>query len=158
MDVTEHPIRRPQSAKKRKQTYSGKKKQHTQKTELVMADGGKILTVSHTHPGRKHDFRIRKEEKPLHPSAKKYVDLGYQGYQKRTSNVILPFRRKHKQSLTPEQKQHNRKQASFRMKIEHKIRELKVFKILSDTYRNFGKKLHLRVNVLAGIVNLKHGF
>ncbi|WP_246562477.1 transposase [Rickettsiella endosymbiont of Dermanyssus gallinae] len=101
VDVTEHPIRRPQSSKKRKKTYSGKKKKHTQKTELAMAEGGKILTVSHTHPGKKHDFLIRKEERPLHPFAEKYVDLGYQGYQKRASNVILPFRRKHKQALTP---------------------------------------------------------
>jgi DDE superfamily endonuclease len=84
--------------------------------------------------------------------------LGYQGYQKRAANVILPFRHKRNQSLTPEQKQPNRQQASFRMKIEHKIRELKVFKILSDIYHNFGKKLHLRLNILAGIVNLKHGF
>ncbi|MDQ8039907.1 MAG: hypothetical protein REH83_05810 [Rickettsiella sp.] len=38
---------------------------------------------------------------------------------------MLPFRRKRKQPLTPDQKQHNRQQASFRMKIEHKIRELK---------------------------------
>lgn len=82
VDVTEHPIRRPQSSKKRKKTYSGKKKKHTQKTELVMAEGGKILAVSHTHPGKKHDFRIRKEEKPLHPAAEKYADLGYQGYQR----------------------------------------------------------------------------
>ncbi len=82
VDVTEHPMRRPQSVKKRKKTYSGKKKKHTQKTELVLAEKGKILAVSHTHPGRKHDFRIRKEERPLHPSAEKYVDLGYQGYQK----------------------------------------------------------------------------
>jgi DDE superfamily endonuclease/Helix-turn-helix of DDE superfamily endonuclease len=158
VDVTEHPICRPKCSKKRKKTYSGKKKKHTQKTELVMSGEGKILSVSHTHPGRKHDFRIRKEERPLHPSAEKYVDLGYQGYQKRAANVILPFRRKRNQPLTPEQKQPNRQHASFRMKIEHKIRELKVFKILSDIYRNFGKKLHLRLNILAGIVNLKHGF
>ena len=119
-----------------------KKKRHTSKVELVMEAAGKILSLSHTHPGRKHDFRIRKEEKPLHRDAEKYVDLGYQGLQKRTSFVILPFRRKKNQPLTVEQKNHNRQQASFRMKVEHKIRELKVFKILSETDRNFGKKQH----------------
>lgn len=49
-------------------------------------------------------------------------------------------------------------QASFRMKVEHKFRELKVFKILSETYRNFGKKQHLRFNFMAEIINLRHGF
>jgi hypothetical protein len=158
VDVTEQPIRRPQKAKKRKKTYSGKKKRHTSKVEVVMTAAGKILSLSHTHPGRKHDFRIRKEENPLHRDAEKYVDLGYQGLQKRTSFVILPFRRKKNQPLTVEQKNHNRQQASFRMKVEHKIRELKVFKILSETYRNFGKKQHLRFNIMAGIINLRHGF
>jgi hypothetical protein len=158
VDVTEQPIQRPKSAKRRKRTYSGKKKRHTAKVELVMAEAGKILSLSHTHPGRKHDFRIRKEGRPLPRNAEKYVDLAYQGLQKRTSGVFLPFRRRKHQRLTAEQKNYNRQQASFRMKVEHKIRELKVFKILSETYRNFGKKQHLRFNILGGIINLRHGF
>jgi hypothetical protein len=158
VDVTEQPIQRPKQSKRRKKTYSGKKKRHTTKVELVLAEAGKILSLSHTHPGRKHDFRIRKEERPLYRDAEKYVDLGYQGLQKRTPHVVLPFRRKKHQPLTVEQKAHNRQQASFRMKVEHKIRELKVFKILSETYRNFGKKQHLRFNIMAGIINLRHGF
>ena len=43
-------------------------------------------------------------------------------------------------------------------KIEHKFRELKIFRILSGTYRNFRKKLHMRLNIMAVIVNLKHAF
>ncbi len=157
-DVTEQPIQRPQKKSKRKQTYSGKKKRHTRKVELVMEETGKLISLSHSHPGRKHDFRIRKEETPLPTQPEKYVDLGYQGLQKLTQGVRLPFKRQKGQALTREQQQHNRKQASFRMKIEHKIRELKVFKILSETYRNFGKKHHLRFNVIAGIINLRYGF
>jgi hypothetical protein len=140
------------------QTYSGKKKRHTRKVEMIMQDNGKILSVSHSHGGRKHDFRIRKEETPLPLNTEKYVDLGYQGLQKITSKVTLPFKRKKGQRLTKEQKQHNRKLASFRMKIEHKFREIKIFKIMSETYRNFGKKHHLRFNIIAGIINMKHGF
>lgn len=157
-DVTEQPIQRPQKKHKRKQTYSGKKKRHTRKVELIMQDNGKILSISHSHPGRKHDFRIRKEEKPFPQKSEKYVDLGYQGLQKLTSQVVLPFKRKKNTSLTKEQKAHNRYQASFRMKVEHKIREIKIFKIMSDVYRNFQKKHHLRFNIIAGIVNLKYGF
>ena len=44
------------------------------------------------------------------------------------------------------------------MKIEHKIREIKIFKIMAETYRNFQKKYNMRFNIIAGIVNLKHGF
>jgi hypothetical protein len=120
-----------------------------------MQEDGKIINLSHSHPGGKHDFRIRKEEAPLARDNDKYVDWGHQGVQKRASPVKLPFKRSKKQPLTEEQKTLNRQQASFRMKIEHKIRELKVFKILSDSYRNFGKKHHLRFNIIEAIINLR---
>jgi len=157
-DVTEQPIQRPEKKHKRKKMYSGKKKRHTRKIEMIMQDSGKIMSISHSHGGRKHDFRIRKEEHPLPMNAEKYVDSGYQGLQKIASKVTLPFKRQKGQRLTQEQKQHNRTLASFRMKIEHKFREIKIFKIMAETYRNFGKKHHLRFNIIAGIVNLKHGF
>ncbi|QOD38656.1 hypothetical protein ID128_02170 [Candidatus Wolbachia massiliensis] len=48
--------------------------------------------------------------------------------------------------------------ASFRMRVENKIRELKIFKILSYVYRNFQKKYNMRFNITAGLVNLRHGF
>jgi len=81
-DVTEQPIQGPQKASQSKKNYSGKKKRHRVKVELVIEDNGQILSVSHTEPGRKHDFRIRKENKPLPLASEKYVDSGYQGLQK----------------------------------------------------------------------------
>lgn len=107
---------------------------------------------------KKHDFRIRTEERHLPRDSHKYVDSGYQGLQKISSNVTLPFKKKKGLPLTKEEKAHNRQLSSSRIRIEHKFREIKIFKIMSDTYRNFGKKHHLRFNIIAGIVNLKHGF
>lgn len=71
------------------------------------------------------------------------------------SNVHLPFRGSKKKPLTADQKKHNHDLASFRIRVEHKIRDLKIFKILRETYRNFQKKHNLRFNIIAGIVNLK---
>jgi len=155
-DVTEQPTQRPN--KKQKKYYSGKKKRHAVKTEIVVKDNGQILSVSRMAPGRRHDFRMRKEGKPLPAFSNKYVDSGYQGLQKITTGVTLPFRGSKKHPLTHEQRMHNRELASFRVKVEHKIRELKVFKILKETYRNFQKKHNMRFNVIAGIVNLNNGF
>jgi len=73
-DVTEQPIQRPVKSHKRKKTYSGKKKRYTRKVEMIMQDNGKIMSVSHSHGGRKHDFRIRKEGTPLPLNTEKYVD------------------------------------------------------------------------------------
>lgn len=157
-DVTEQPTQRPQKTYKQKKAYSGKKKRHTLKVELVMQDTGKILAVSRTAPGRRHDFRIRKEGKPLPGNSEKFVDSGYQGLQKLLNAVTLPFKRGKNRPLTAEQKAHNRKLSSLRMKVENKIREIKIFRIMSETYRNFQKKHNLRFNIIAGIVNLKHAF
>jgi len=157
-DVTEQPTQRPKKSSKKRQSYSGKKKRHTLKVELIMKDDGQIINVSRSRPGRVHDFRIRKEGKALPLNSEKYVDSGYQGLQKLVNRVTLPFKRRKKSPLTEEQKLHNWRLASFRMKVENKIREIKIFKIMSETYRNFQKKHNLRFNIIAGIVNLKHAF
>ena len=155
-DVTETPTQRP--TKKQKESYSGKKKKHTIKTEVVIEDSGKIVSVSKSHKGKVHDFKIRKAEKPLPINAIKLADSGYQGWQKLQSNVILPYKKSKKKPLTKEQKEYNKQLSSRRMQVEHKIRELKIFKIISGVYRNFQKKYNLRFNIIAGIVNIKYGF
>ncbi len=157
-DVTEQQIQRPEDSKKRKKSYSGKKRTNTMKTEIVIEEGGRILSVSNSYRGRINDFRIRKQEKYLPIDSIKYADSGYQGWQKLQSNVIIPYKKYRKKPLTPEQKEHNRRLASFRMRVENKIREIKIFKIMSHVYRNFQKKYNLRFNIIAGIVNLKHAF
>lgn len=91
-------------------------------------------------------------------NSEKFEDLGYQGLQKLLNGMTLPFRRSKHQPLILERKQHNREWSSFWIKVENKIREIKIFRIMSETYRNFQKKHNLRFNIIAGIVNLKHAF
>jgi hypothetical protein len=153
-DVSEQPTQRP--IRRQKKSYSGKKKRHTIKTEIVMQADGKIVSVSKSYKGRTHDFKIRKSEKLLPMACSKLADSGYQGWQKLQSNVVIPYKRSRKSPLTKHQRDHNRNLALLRMKIEHKIRQIKVFKIMSEVYRNFQKKYNLRFNIIAGIVNFKH--
>lgn len=58
------------------------------KTEIVVEENGKILSVSRSHRGKIHDFRIRKQEKFLPRDSIKYADSGYQGWQKLQNNAI----------------------------------------------------------------------
>lgn len=60
-DVMAQPIQRPKRGQRK--SYSGKKKRHTMKTELVIDSTGKIYNSSQSYRGRIHDFRIRKQEK-----------------------------------------------------------------------------------------------
>jgi DDE superfamily endonuclease len=68
IDVTETPIERP---KKQRRYYSGKKKRHTLKTQLVVEKSTRrILCLAHDQ-GRRHDFRLFKTSNVhLHPEKK----------------------------------------------------------------------------------------
>lgn len=156
IDCTEQPIQRPK--KKQKKYYSGKKKRHTIKTELRIRGDGKILSTSPPTPGKVHDFNIYKAGKPPPPRCRVYADSGYQGLDKKHKQTEIPFKKPKRGKLTPEEKEYNHALSSYRVRVEHKIGELKVFKILSDTYRNFRKGYGLKMNIVTGIVNIKNGF
>ena len=66
----------------------------TMKTEIVIEENGKILSVSKTHRGRIHDFRIRKQEKMLPTENMKHADSGYQGWQKQRCITIQKISQK----------------------------------------------------------------
>ncbi len=51
LDCTEQPVQRPQ--RKQRCWYSGKKKRHTIKTEIVITEAGKIAAVSGDATGRR---------------------------------------------------------------------------------------------------------
>ena len=123
-----------------------------------MKRSGEIINLSHSSPGSQHDFRIRKESDALPKDPPKYADLGYQGLAKFCKNVFLPFKKPKGGKLTSEQKSHNKAHSQIRIAVEHKFAELKKFRILGETYRNFRKKHHLRFNIIAGIVNFQNGF
>jgi hypothetical protein len=57
--------------------------------------------------------------------------------------------------LTAEQKAANRELARQRISCEHVIGRLKVFRILSDRYRNRRKRFKLRFNLISAIYNLE---
>lgn len=156
VDCTEQPIQRPQ--KKQKRYYSGKKKRHTLKTEIRVSGSGRITGISKPSPGRKHDFEVYKGEKPPPRSSRVYADSGYQGLDKKHKQTEIPFKKPPKGSLNREEKEYNRALSSFRVKIENKIRELKIFNILSLPFRNFRKGYGIKMNIIAGFVNLKAGF
>ena len=56
---TERPIQRPTDPETQKETYySGKKKQHTHKNNLVIDAACKVVLLTPTCEGRIHDKRI----------------------------------------------------------------------------------------------------
>ena len=83
------------------------------------------------------------------------ADRGYQGLTELHANSRTPVKKSKYHPLTPEQKAANRDLARRRILAEHVIRKLKVFRILSERYRNRRKRFKLRFNLIAAIHNLE---
>lgn len=156
VDATEQPIERPK--KGQKPYYSGKKKRHTLKTEIRTTLKGRITHVSKSRPGSVHDFKLHKQEPPLHPKSRAFADSGYQGLDKRHKKTELPYKATKRRPLDHEEKAYNRALSRIRVKIENVLGDIKTFRILSDRYRNKRKRYTIKFKIIAGVINLKNGF
>ena len=70
-------------------------------------------------------------------------------------NSQTPVKKSKLHPLSPEQKANNRKLSRKRILIENIIRRLKIFRILSERYRNRRKRFGLRFNLIAAICNME---
>ena len=156
IDATEQPIERPQ--KNQKKYYSGKKKRHTIKTEIRITRKGRIVHVSRPRHGSMHDFALYKEEPPIPPDSRAFVDSGYQGLDKLHQATELPYKATKTKPLDKEEKEYNHALSRYRVIVENIIGDIKTFKILSDRYRNKRKRYGIKFHIISGIVNLKNGF
>ena len=106
--------------------------------------------------GRTQDFALFKGSKVvLAPSTACLADSGYQGLDKRHPNSPTPKKRSKHHPLTDEEKASNQEISRQRVGCEHVIGRLKVFRILSERYRNRRKRFGLRFNLIAAICNLQ---
>ncbi len=156
IDVSEQPIERPK--KEQKDYYSGKKKHHTIKVQLIVCALTLSILSVFCAKGKSHDFKMLKNSSiAIHPEIKKIVDLGYLGIDKLYTNTEVPFKKPKNGELTPEQKHYNRELARKRIYIEHVNRRCKIFRITKETYRGKHKNYGKTWNLVAGIVNLRFG-
>ena len=156
VDCTEQPIRRPK--KNQKTFYSGKKKRHTTKTEVIVNGEGKICHVSPPSPGSVHDIKIRKKGIKMPPGQRILADSGYQGQQKEYPNICIPIKKPRGGKLDRKAKTHNKKLARERIIVEHKFAQMKVFQIFAQVYRNQLSSYGYKTTIIAGLVNMKNGF
>jgi hypothetical protein len=163
-DATERPRNRPQHQQRR--YYSGKKKRHTLKTQVVVVRKRKpagrrkagrvpkrrvrIAAVSETAPGKVHDKKVYDRSRVLvPPGVAKYGDTGYQGTGLRT-----PVKKKPKQQLTRRQRRGKRRISRKRIVAEHGIGKLKIWRIAAERYRNPTRRHTLIMKNVAGLHNL----
>lgn len=104
--------------------------------------------------GRVHDFRVFKQSRlPLNPKTQLLADKGYQGVLKLHPNSQTPKKKPKKATLDSADRCYNRTLAQGRVLAEHVNRRLKIWRILSERYRNRRKRFGLRFNLIAGLYN-----
>lgn len=137
IDGTERPINRPKDREGRKKYYSGKKKAHTVKNDVIAQCKGKVKYLSDTYEGKKHDKTIADEENYQFPAGSRlWQDTGFQGYAPQGVTILQPKKKPRKQELTESDKQQNREISSERIRIEHHIGGIKRSQIVMQKFRN----------------------
>ena len=137
IDGTERPINRPKDEEKQQTHYSGKKKSHTVKNNVITERGGKVLYLSGTCEGKRHDKKLADDEPYCFPAGSKLLqDTGFQGYQPEGVTVIQPKKKPRGGELTSEEKVLNRAISSLRVEVEHQIGGIKRCQILVQKFRN----------------------
>jgi DDE superfamily endonuclease/Helix-turn-helix of DDE superfamily endonuclease len=161
-DATERPTRRPEEGQR--EFYSGKKKRHTIKTQVVVVRRSKppgpgakprrvrIAAVCESVPGRMHDKKLYDRSRVVAPpDAKRTGDTGYIG-----TGLVTPTRKPRGGTLTDGQKEENRRVSRRRVVAEHGIGKMKVWRVAAERYRNPVGRHTLIMKNVAGLHNLMY--
>jgi hypothetical protein len=106
--------------------------------------------------GREHDFQLFKNSRcAISPETCLLADSGYQGLLALHPNSQTPVKKSKLHPVSQEQKASNRGLSRKRILIENILRRLKIFRILSERYRNRRKRFGLRFNLIAAICNME---
>ncbi|XWX03423.1 transposase family protein [Aggregatilineales bacterium SYSU G02658] len=138
IDGTERRVRRPKNAEQQQAKYSGKKKTHTVKNNVITEKRtGKIKGLSPTVEGRRHDKRLADDQQLRFPkNSTLWQDAGFQGYAPENVTIIQPKKKPKGKELTPDEKARNTAISRERITVEHSIGGVKVFAIAGQVFRN----------------------
>jgi hypothetical protein len=138
IDGTERRIQRPKNQEKQRTYYSGKKKAHTVKNNVVVGlESRRVQYLSKTYEGKKHDKKICDEEQlTFPPDISLYKDTGFQGYEPSGVQTYQPKKKPRGKDLSDEDREQNRLISKVRIIAEHVISGIKRCRILKDVFRN----------------------
>ena len=155
VDATEQPTQRPKDQDAQKAHYSGKKKRHTLKTQIVAGPDGEVMDVSQTVPGSHHDKKLYDESgvgDKLDEGEAMMGDSGYQGIQQEHP-AVLPYKKPKGGKLTTQQKEHNRRLSRIRVVAENTLAQIKTFRVMAEVYRHAREGYNDIFRIVAVLVN-----
>jgi len=146
VDSFEQRVQRPTDQKEADRHYSGKKKAHTLKVQVVVELGsGSIREVTPSVPGPCADPTLLRDSGALErlPQGTRMLgDKAYRWKKKAETDaplpppVAIPRRKPRGKPLPPEDGVYNRAFACVRITVEHVIRDLRIYQALSHVDRH----------------------
>lgn len=159
IDTFEQRVQRPLKRSEADTYYSGKKKQHTLKSQVIVnEESGEIVDVAESVRGPTADLTVLKQSEVMDRLPKgvgTIGDLAYVGIKDLHPQGLgaTPRRKPRSKERPIEDIAYNQAFASRRIKVENSIGRMRRYQCLSQTDRNH-RQLHTeRSRAVAGLVN-----
>lgn len=159
VDTFEQRVQRPRARAEADRLYSGKKKQHTLKSQVAVDErDGRISAVAPSVPGPRADLTVLTASgllDRLPPGVGAAGDLAYVGIAAHHPAGLgtTPRRKPRGKPRPPEDVAFNTAFARRRVVVEHSIRRLRCYQALSQLDRHHRRQHTMRVVAVAGLVN-----
>jgi hypothetical protein len=161
VDTFEQRVQRPSQRQEADQYYSGKKKQHTLKSQIAVdAYTGCLVAVSDSVYGPTADIDLLEQSAlltTLPPATPVLGDLAYVGIDKLhpTGQAFRPRRKPRSQPRPAQDIIFNTWFARCRVLVEHTIARLRHYAALRETDRLHRRQHRERIIAVAGLVNFQ---
>ena len=160
IDGTEQELPKPKDKGHRKEFYSGKRKRHTAKIQVVSTEKKLVSHLSRYVPGRVSDHLLLRATgivRRIPEGVVVRVDKGYEGLEEEYPEVRVekPKKARRGHPLTALEKILNRTMSALRMPVEHVIGHLKKYRMLAGIYRGNLERYDENASVIAGVHNYK---
>jgi len=146
VDAFEHSRMRPGDDDAQRERYSGKAMRHTRKGRIVsLPDGSDIVDCVFGEKGKTHDGKVFDLNRDRLPDSAEYQgdSVGWPG-------VTAPYRKPRSGELAEARKEFCRALGKRRIKVEHVIRRLRIFRIAKEVFRMDGKMYQIVMECVAG--------
>jgi len=166
IDTFEQRVQRPRDKREADEYYSGKKKQHTLKSQVAVDEtSGQFVDVADSVPGPTADIKLLEQSDLLNhlpPGVGGIGDLAYTGIDKLHPEGLgaAPRRKPRGKPRPAEDIAYNTEFSRRRIIVENSIGRLRRYRAVTDTDRHH-RTLHTpRVAAIAGLVNrqIQHRF
>jgi hypothetical protein len=159
IDSFEQRVQRPRDRDEADGLYSGKKKQHTLKSQVAVdEESGQVVDIAESVPGRTADIRLLEESQlmtRLPEGVGGIGDSAYQGLARLHPHGLgaSPRKKPWGKPRPPEDAAFNTAFSRRRMIVENTIGRMRRYQSISQTDRNHRQHHTPRVAAIAGLVN-----